>query len=127
MMSSTIIALSLLLVGIHRTIGGTTTINNGELEYSDSTGVYYDQLPGDIPDNVNIILLIGNQLTSLETCPVLGELTRLDLSDNKLTSFPNLLSVSSELSVLILKKNKITQVDPERLNVLTKLKVSNVY
>ena len=125
MMFTTFLTSCLLLTKIHPALSGTVTTNsNSQLEYSDNAGVYNDELPGDIPDNVQVIKLIGNQLTSLETCPVLELLLELDLTDNKLATFPNLLNASSILRFLYLKGNSISYVDSERLDLLVRIEVS---
>ena len=113
-----------LLNTIHPALSGTITINSkSQVEYSDDTGVYYNELPDDIPDNVQVIKLTGNQLTSLETCPVLELLLELDLTDNKLVMFPNLINASSVLRNLYLGKNYISHIEPERLDYLISLQV----
>ena len=111
-MNDVIFALSLVLVASvwDIAIAGTVIVNKvtGIVTY---TGNNYEDVPDDIPGNVNVIrFLRNNKIRNVDSFPMCPALTSLDLSSNLLVNFPNLANASSELITLKLSKNIISHV-----------------
>ena len=80
-------------------------------------------VPENIPANTQTLVLSVNQLTTIPAGSLsnLTQLTFLRLDNNKLTTFPDIQSVSSTLVTLHLQYNQITYIDPLFLNALVKI------
>ncbi len=78
-------------------------------------------IPEDIPADTEIIDLTDNRIARVDSIPYpLPALSEIDLSDNLLTEFPDF-SDCSNVSVVKLKRNSITHISADRLNILTRL------
>ena len=103
------------LVGVY----AGTIRSNGLVHYSLGNGT--DTIPTDIPSDVTVVTLDGNQLVQVDTFGVFTALTNVRMNNNLLVEFPNFSSIGASLLTLELKYNKIASIDPARLTALTAL------
>ncbi|KAK2157713.1 hypothetical protein LSH36_186g03004 [Paralvinella palmiformis] len=78
-------------------------------------------VPGDIPAHVSVIILEGNEISSIDSFGSFGLLDSLFLGRNALTEFPNVTSSGSRLRILRLNGNRIARIVIDRLDRLTAL------
>ncbi len=78
-------------------------------------------IPEDIPEDTELIDLTSNEIARVDSIPhPLPALSEIDLSDNLLTEFPDFTNCSN-VSVVKLRRNSITHISADRLNILTRL------
>ena len=80
----------------------------------------------DIPNSVTEIELGKNKLTSFVLTKPLCELTRFEISHNRLSSLPDLRQGAAKLSELLVDYNEITSVEAELLEPLQELRLLNI-
>ena len=69
--------------------------------------------------NVTKLHLENNNISGIDSFPILPNITWLDIGQNNLEDFPNLVNVSGTLEVLILVSNSISHIEQGRLEVMT--------
>jgi Leucine-rich repeat (LRR) protein len=75
-------------------------------------------IPNNIATTDPIINLRRNIIVSLDTFPAFSALVHLDLTSNLLVAFPNVCSVGATLHYLSVTRNRISVIEPARLDCL---------
>ena len=85
--------------------------------------VQVPSIPGEIPLNIEKLVLSDNRLTAVSSDDFEGlyQLYWLDLSLNFLTVFPNLSSVAGTLCIIDIRGNQLSIIPAQHLDILTKV------